>query len=428
MSWFGPGPDIAKALADLVRSPRVQFGAGELQRAFPSVGGPFSQGRPSTMQNVGASPNNDLGQFAYRGRVGDSFGASVGRAASQFGQGQQVDPMQQLYQNLLNQLQQPVKMPTGIDTEDLMRQVRAAIDPIYDQREQAAQGQSDRARGDVKDMYRQLSNDYERLAPEQVAQAQAAKQEVEQLYGTLRSNIEGSYSRVSNEQSDLFKQLGIEDALPDVLADQQAPVQDALTAASENQAQQEQRYTDIGQADATFYREGSPLSTMRGNEISTDLLAQLQDYLNQVGAERTSGIQSMYMDQLGQANSQLAQQQQMAQTQTSNNQQMLWQMLQSQLQGGNAQQGKLTTDSFMGSLPQDQQQSVAGAFTQLQRSPEAIYGKVEDKRNPVPGSFVETTPEWYMAQADQMLQRGEIDPATHQQLLMYMQLYFGNGK
>ena len=40
---------------------------------------------------------------------------------------------------------------------------------------------------------------------------------------------------------------------------------------------------------------------------------------------------------------------------------------------------------------------------------------------------VETTPEWYMAQADQMLQSGQIDPATHQALLMYMQLYFKMG-
>ena len=85
-------------------------------------------------------------------------------------------------------------------------------------------------------------------------------------------------------------------------------------------------------------------------------------------------------------------------------------------------QQELTPDSFMASLDPRIQQSVAGAFTQLQRSPEAIYGKVEDPRNPVPGTFVETTPEWYLAQADEMLKRGQITPEQHQALLMYIQL------
>jgi hypothetical protein len=270
-------------------------------------------------------------------------------------------------------------------------------------------------------MYRALSNDYERLAPEQIAQADAAKKEIENLYGSLRSNIKGDYARVSDEQGDLFKSLGIEAALPDVLEEQQPAVDDALTAAAQNQAGQEQRYMDIGQEDATYYREGSPNATMTGNEISTDMLSQLQDYLGQVEAERTSGIQSAYMDQLGQANSQLGQAQQSAQGEMARRQEMLWQMLQG---GMNQKQQPLTPDSYMAQLPQQLQQSVAGAFTQLQRSPEAVYGKVEDKRNPVPGSFVETTPEWFMAQADQMLKRGEIDPQTHQALLMFLQLNY----
>jgi hypothetical protein len=307
-----------------------------------------------------------------------------------------------------------------------MQQVQSAINPIYDQRAKAAQNQTTRATQDVQGMYGALAKDYERLAPEQIAQAQQAKQEIEQLFGTLRSNIEGSYSRVSDEQGDLFKQLGIESALPDVLNQQQAPVQDALVAASENQAQQQQRYMDIGQMDSTFYREGSPNATMTGNEISTDMLGQLQDYLQQVEAERTAGVQSAYMDQLGQAQSLYGQQQQSAQSEAGRRQEMLWQMLQSQMKG-NQQQQELTPDTFMSQLPAQQQQAVAGAFTRLERSPEAVYGKVQDPRNPVPGSFVETTPEWYMSKADEMLQRGEIDPVTHQALLQYMQLYFQMG-
>lgn len=417
-------PSIIDSIARLVKSPRVQYTGNQLKRALPFASGPFRTGsasRGSSGQSGGAF---DTGAFA---RLGQTLGQTAGMLSNNPQQEQQpVDPLMSLYQELISQLQQPVSMPTGIDTANLMEQVKSAINPIYDQRASAAESRTGRARKDVQGMYGALADDYERLAPQQVAQANAAKQEIEQLYGQLRSNIQGDYSRVSKEQGDLFKSLGIEAALPDVLQEQNAPIEEALTAGNQLEAQQKQRYMDMGQIDSTYYREGSPNATMTGNEISTDMLSQLQEYLNQVEAERTSGIQTSYMDQLGQAQNQLGQQQQMAQGETARRQEMLWQMLQGQL--GGKQQQQLNPDSFMSQLPQEMQQNVAGAFTRLQRSPEAVYGKVEDKRNPVPGSFVETNPNWYLAQADEMLKRGEIDPVTHQALLQYMQLYFQMGQ
>jgi hypothetical protein len=423
------GSSIADVIARLVQSPQVKYGTGQLKNTLPKVSGPlgsglrgFGSGSSSNNKSTGVSSFNGLGASV----------ASIAQMLGKSGQGgpgmqQQSDPLMDLYAKLIGDLQQPVKMPTGIDTKNLMEQVQNAINPIYDQRVQSAKKQTGEATADVKDMYRALSNDYERLAPEQLAQSKAAQEEIKQLYGTLRSNIKGDYARVSDEQGELFKQLGIEDALPAVLDQQDDQVLEASTAASENQAQQQQRYMDMGQADATYYREGSPIATMAGNEISTDMLSQLTDYLNQTEAERTSGIQTGYMDQLSQAQNQLAQQQQTAQSESSRRQEMLWQMLQGQLQGGQKQEA-LTPDSFIGQLPEPTQQAVGGAFQRLLRSPEAVYGKVEDKRNPVPGSFVETTPNWYLTQADEMLKRGEIDPTTYQALQMYMQLYFGMGK
>lgn len=426
MGLFDPGNGIADALARLINSPGVRYAGNQLKSTLPQVSGPLTP-----YQSQLGSRSGSAGSFGGLGSAITGAASKIAQLAqSQGGQTQQApDPLMDLYQQLVNQLQSPVNMPTGVDKEDLMDQVRKAIDPIYNQRAAAAEDRTGRARKDVKEMYRALSDDYERLAPQQVEQAKAAQEEIKNVYGQLRSNVEGNFSRVSEEQGDLFKQLGIEDALPSVMEDQEAPVQDALVAASENQAQQQQRYLDMGQEDATYYREGSPNATMTGNELSTDLLNKLQDYLDQNDAERTSGIQSNYMDQLNQAQGQLAQQQQQAQSEAGRRQEMLWQMLQSQLQGGqNQQQQGSPTDQFMGQLPPEVQQAVAGAFTKLQRSPEAVYGKVEDKRNPVPGTFVETTPQWYMAQADQMLQSGQIDPTTYQALQMYMQLYFNMGK
>lgn len=425
-SPFGFSPvDIGEALRNLTKASRVIY-RGTAPTAINNVGGPMGPIVPRlpASQRAGASPVGGVGGIgaALGGILGGASSRLIPRGGMQ-GPQQQSDPLMDLYNQLVEQLQAPVAGPKAVDTEDLMRQIKAAINPIYDQRANSAKGQSDRGRQEVEEMYRALSNDYERLAPEQVKQAAGAQEEIKQLYGQLRSNVEGSYSRVSEEQADLFKDLGIEQALPEVMAEQQAPVQEALTAASENQAQQEQRYLDIGQMDATYMREGSPLATMAGNEIQTDMLTQLQDYLSQIEAERTSGIQGSYTDQLGQANSQLAQQQQVAQQEAARRQEMLFSMLQSQMQG--KQQQALTPDTFMGQLPPQQQQAVAGAYTRLQRSPEAVYGKVQDPRNPTPGTFVETTPQWYMAQADEMLKRGEIDPVTHQALLMYMQLSLG---
>jgi hypothetical protein len=424
----GPGDafgGIAATLARLISSPQANYLGNQFKSQLPQVSGPFGVTQPSnsTPRTSGAFPN--IGQLI--GGVGKSYsgtGAHLGSLVASLG-APGPDPMQTLYQQLLDQLTQPVNSPTGIDTQDLMKQVQDALNPIYDQRVKQAQDQTGRATKDVQGMYGALSKDYQKLAPEQVAQSKDAQKQIEDLYGQLRSNVEGSYSRVSNEQADLFKQLGIQDALPAVLDKQQAPVQDALTAASENQAQQQQRYMDIGQMDSTYYREGAPNAVLTGNEVSGNLLNQLQDYVNKTNAERSSGIQSAYMDQLGSAQGQLAQQQQAASSETSRRQEMLWQMLQSQLGG---KQAAATPDTFMSQLPAQVQQSVGSAFTQLQRSPEAVYGKVQDPRNPVPGTYVDTNPNWYMAQADKMYQAGQIDQTTYQALLQYMQLYYKTGQ
>lgn len=418
-----PGiPDSTSGLIKRLLNPQLgrisrTFNSQNLLSMLPYLGPIGRSVNNLTNGATGASPKPIRYTGVKQSTAGD-LGKSIGGALSK------RDPLMDLYNQLVDQLSSPVNMPTGVDTQDLMQQVQDALNPIYDQRVDAAQTQSDRGQQEVENMYRALANDYKQLAPEQAAQAQAAKKEIEDLYGSLRSNIEGSYSRVSKEQSDLFKQLGIESALPDVMSDQNAAVTDALTAASQNQAQQAQRYNDIANMDQSYYREGAPLATMRGNEIRTDMLSQLQDYLKQIEAERTSGIQSTYTDQLNQANSLLGQQQQTAQNEASRRQEMLWNILQSQMSAGQ-QSAKLTPDTFMSGLPSATQQAVAQAFTQLQRSPEAVYGKTEDPRNPTPGTFVETTPQWYMAQADEMLKRGQIDAATHQALLMYLQLQFG---
>lgn len=425
MSLFGPSYDGGLISQLLHLAGRGKYAFNQFTHLLPRsvgplVGGGTSYGASPTRVGTFVTPNpNQAGATALGNVIG--IGGAIGQYLKQ-----QQDPAVQLYNQLLDQLQQPVQRPTGVNTEDLMNQIKAALNPIYDQRAATARAQDTRGEADIKSMYKQLADDYKATGKQQAAETAQNQQNVADIYGQLRSNIEGSYGRVAQDQADLFQQLGIQDALPAVTAQQQPAMTDALTAASENQAQQQQYYQDTGAADQTFYNEGSPEAIMAGNEYASNLLGQLTDYLNQNESERASGIQSAYLDQLNQANQLLAQQQQAADSETNRRQSMLWDILKTQMQGSQQPQGT-PLDQFMGQLPQNIQQSVAGAFTQLERSPEAIYGKVEDPRSPVPGTFVSTTPQWYAAQADKMYQSGQIDAATHQALLMYLQLYFGNG-
>lgn len=429
MSLFGSGYDPGLINQLLRMLPRAKYSANNFMHQLPHALGPLTSNGLGRGRGGGSGASPIVGQWhdPQQEAAGGAFNnvLGIGGALGQFFQ-QQSDPMTQLYNQLLDQLQQPVAQPTGINKDDLMNQVKAALNPIYDQRAATAKAQDARGEADIKGMYKALADDFKATGAKQAEENKKQQEDVASIYGQLRSNIEGSYGRVNQDQADLFQKLGIQDALPAVAAQQQPAETDALQAASENQAQQQQYYQDTSKADQTYYNEGSPISIMAGNEYAGNLLAQLTDYLNQNESERAAGIQSGYMDQLGQAQNQLAQQQQLASQETNRRQEMLWQILQSQLQGSKQQQGS-PLDQFMGSLPQNIQQSVSGAFTQLQRSPEAIYGKVEDPRSPVPGTFVSTTPQWYAEQADKMLQNGQIDAATHQALLMYLQLYYGNG-
>jgi hypothetical protein len=428
---MGSGDDLINTLNRLLHSSGARvIGNDFLHMAQNSTNQPLGVSARGSGSNGTSGNSPNLG--AILAGVADKFngpgvklGANLGSTIAQSLQPQ--DPMQTLYQQLLDQLTSNGSQPQAPNPADIMKQVQAAINPIYDQQAQQAEDQTGRYTKDVQGMYGALSKDYTEQAKVAQAQAKDAQDQVSQLYGQLRSNITGDYSRVSQDQAELFKSLGIESALPDVLGKENAPVQDALIAASQNQSQQQQRYTDIGNIDQTYYSEGAPNAILAGNEKSTGLLNDLQDYLQQVNAQRSSGIQSGYMDQLNQANSNYNQQQQTANSESARKQQMLWEMLQSQTNGKSAT-AQATPDSFLSSLPQETQQGVAQAFTQLQRSPEAVYGKVQDPRNPVPGTFVDTSPQWYMQQADQMYQNGQLDAATYQALQMYMQLYYKTGQ
>jgi hypothetical protein len=397
-------------------SPGIRVGRGAL-----GVARAFTSPQIDTFDRSSGVKSPSMGQRAIR-----PVGAGTG-TRSGFGTApgyQEQNPLGGLYEQLLGML----TSGSGVNEADLMAQIRGQFDPVYDARRQAiegmmsqAEGRTDRNRADVESLYGDLAEDYERLAPEAKAQAEQAQAEVEQLYGELRSNIEGTYSRISDEQSDQFKQLGIEEVAPSVLNPQAEQAAAASADASELQAINAQRYMDIGNMDQRYYREGSPLATLTGANRSSDLLVQLQDYLagregdiTQLEAERTAGIQSAYTQLAQQAQSQAFQQQ-------GQQAGMLWDILQSQLQG-QQEPTEMTADTFLTTLPPQMQQEVGSIFRQLERRPEVIQNRQEQKGHPVPGTYVNITPEWWLNEVDRMYEQGQISDSTRQALMMYLRL------
>lgn len=397
-----------------------------LAPAYRGARGLFNTGR------IAASPYINTFGRSSRGKTGQNQRAirTINRPQNRFEIGasgqQEQNPLGDLYEQLLSMLTGPV----GVNTEDLMGQVRGQFDPIYDARRQAIENMMGRAsertgreRTEVEGLYNDLAEDYERLAPEAAEQAEEGQEDVERLYGQLASNIEGTYSRISNEQADLFKQLGIEAAAPDVLNPQAQQAAARTSDAQSLGAINEQRYEDIGNIDESYYRQGSPLASLTGKNRSSELQYQLQDYLagredDIVGleAERTSGIQQAYTQLAQQAQAQAAQQQQ---SQAG----MLWDILQSQLQAQQPDMSQIDpADQIFMSMPPQIQQEMSTAIRSLETSEEAVYGKVEDPRHPVPGTFVTTTPEWYLKQIDELFKRGDISPQTRQALIAYYRL------
>lgn len=329
----------------------------------------------------------------------------------------------ELYEMLLEQMSQPV----NVDQASLMAQARGQIDPIYDQRIAAledmmarAEERSQRQRQDIEQGYELLAEDYEKLAPEQAEQAEQTQASIEELYGTLASNIEGHYSRISDEQMDLFKQLGIEDAAPEVLGDQQEQQLQALQAAEELGALNQQRYIDIGDIDETYWREGSPLAILTGQNVSTDMMAQLQDYLAQQEAgiqglesERAAGIQGLFSQLLNQAQNRAA-------STESTNQQMLFDMLTSQMGAGAGQE--LTPEVYLRQLDPQTKNEVSKAFRAIERSEPIQTGQVPGR---VGGTSVSTPDTYWIEAAEEMYNSGQLSAEGYLALTTYLRLAFG---
>jgi hypothetical protein len=319
--------------------------------------------------------------------------------------------------DLLEQLEAPVAGPD-------LGTIRSQIDPVFDARIAALQraieiqeGRVRRAREDIENMYEALARDYERLAPKAAAQADAARQEIENLYGQLVSNVEGSFQRIAQEQGDILRQLGIEEAAPAVLSPQAELTSQATSAAEQLNAINQQRYIDIGNIDESYFRQGAPLARLQGSNRSTDLLEQLQDFI----AATQSEISMAEAERAAAINQLIAQAQRDARQQEMSQTQMLFDLYRS-MQG---QAPEIpASQAYLSSLPPHLQESVASIVRSIERSPEVILNRVRDPRAANPDTYTSVTPEWWFDQIDRLYEAGQIDDTTRQAVLNFLRLRF----
>lgn len=197
-----------------------------------------------------------------------------------------------------DQLAQLVGNMPPIDYEESLRASNQDIRNSYQHSIQAlraamgsAKGQTAADRKDVMAMYRALSQDYARGAKNEVSQGQRVAQAMQNVANQAQGQISKSANQQLAEQAALAKNLGVEAAMPTVAAAQrnnllktvnsiqgrgQRAANDTLTY-SGNQ----QRYLDRGGHNAL----------LEGTNRSADLLADLQDYLQNTGGQ-IAGLQS----------------------------------------------------------------------------------------------------------------------------------------
>lgn len=311
-----PGPGGMRIPSTTLKglNPYLALQAGGMPSS-PKSPYPISSAYGVTTKAARAPGTIGKGIAKYTGR--SKLGPRVGVGPKQ---GMGIDPLGELYMDLIESLQGGGMQ---VDSADLMAQITAAIDPVFNARQQAIENLMARAqervgenRQNVEAMYEDLSEDYLKQVPEAMEQGEEAEAEVEQLYGQLASNIEGHYSRISAEQEEMFGRLGIEAAAPEIMAAQGEQQGQALAAAEQLGTVNRQRYEDVGNIDATYFREGAPLAQLQGKNLSAEMLQGLEDYLFQreqdllqLQGERQSEITSAFGQLMGSAQGDIAEQQ-----------------------------------------------------------------------------------------------------------------------
>lgn len=234
--------------------------------------------------------------------------------------------LQQLFQQLLGNSQNSYHQPSAAE---ILQQATKTAASQYDPQISAINRQMGRAKStagknkkEIGRLYSAGADAYNDDIASSKVTGKAAVADEKQRQSDLQTKLKGDYSSSLDDQINEFKNLGIQDALPEATQNQRSDL-DYLSKLNDTQgAAQLSDLNAENNADINYYNEGKGIMRLTGNEAQTDLMSQLTDYLNSQGDAKSSleGQRQAAIAQLqNQLSSQAAQQAQSGQQSNWNN-------------------------------------------------------------------------------------------------------------
>lgn len=147
-----------------------------------------------------------------------------------------------------------------------------------------AKGRAKTARADLKALYADLSGYYNAQGDRSSARYGGAQKQSQARTQGLKNAITQDYTERLKEQVDMYKSLGIEAAAPSATEGQYADQASQLGTADIMGAADQQALDVQQRGDQTYWDEGAAIAQTEGAEQQTNVITQLQDFLNTQGA------------------------------------------------------------------------------------------------------------------------------------------------
>lgn len=200
--------------------------------------------------------------------------------------------LQQLFQQLLGSAQQTYKQPSA---QEILAQATKTAGSQYDPQISAINRQMGRAKTTAGKNKKEIGKLYTAGADAYNADMATGKKtgatavaDEKARQKDLQKKLSSDYSSSMDSQIAEFKNLGIQDALPDATKNQRGDLDYLSKLNATEGASQLSGLNSQNTADQQYYNEGKGIMRLTGNEAQSDLTTQLTDYLNSQGDARSS--------------------------------------------------------------------------------------------------------------------------------------------
>lgn len=290
---------------------------------------------------------------------------------------------------------------SGMSDKEIAQLISQSVGGTFDPQIKAiqqemgrAKGRAKTARADLKALYNDLSGYYDSRMGATKSMYSGAQKDSQARTAGLKNSITADYTERLKEQVDMYKQLGIEAAAPSATEGQYADQASQLGTA-DIMGNAEQQALDVqSRGDQTYWNEGAAIAQTEGAEQQTNVITQLQDYLNQQGSS-VAGLQGQknaaYSQAMLEAKQKRADQANQQQNQIWSRMLALAKLKQSAAKSGSASAGKTPTKGLAGVASYLPSQRLADEFqTSMQQ---AVTWNQSPQAKQYYGGEVPNTPE-----------------------------------